>query len=95
MHLPFSDKEIAELCAFIAFGTAYARFGAALSVDIMMTPRLSKRPVVFPDCLGPIRVTTGYPLAASSNSFFIFLWNIEKSLNRAIPDSNSYFTQNS
>jgi len=30
----FSDKEIAELCAFIAFGTGYARFGAALSVDI-------------------------------------------------------------
>ena len=29
----FSDKEIAELCAFIAFGTGYARFGAALSVD--------------------------------------------------------------
>ena len=30
----FSDKEIAELCAFIAFGTGYARFGAALSVDV-------------------------------------------------------------
>ncbi|MCF7852195.1 MAG: hypothetical protein K9M07_03025 [Simkaniaceae bacterium] len=30
----FSEKEIAELCAFIAFGTGYARFGAALSVDV-------------------------------------------------------------
>jgi alkylhydroperoxidase family enzyme len=30
----FSDKEIAELCAFIAFGTGYARFGAVLSVDV-------------------------------------------------------------
>lgn len=30
----FSDKEIAELCAFIAFGTGYARFGAALSVNV-------------------------------------------------------------
>ena len=30
----FKDKEIAELCAFIAFGTGYARFGAALSVDV-------------------------------------------------------------
>lgn len=30
----FRDKEIAELCAFIAFGTGYARFGAALSVDV-------------------------------------------------------------
>ncbi|HSW71931.1 MAG TPA: hypothetical protein VLG44_00790 [Chlamydiales bacterium] len=30
----FSDKEIAELCAFVAFGTGYARFGAALSVDV-------------------------------------------------------------
>ena len=30
----FSDKEIAELSAFIAFGTGYARFGAALSVDV-------------------------------------------------------------
>ena len=29
----FSDKEIAELTAFISFGTGYARFGAALSVD--------------------------------------------------------------
>ncbi len=29
----FSDKEIAELCAFISFGTGYARFGASLSVD--------------------------------------------------------------
>lgn len=32
----FSDKEIAELCAFIAFGTGYARFGATLNVDIKM-----------------------------------------------------------
>jgi alkylhydroperoxidase family enzyme len=30
----FSDKEVAELCAFIAFGTGYARFGAALAVDV-------------------------------------------------------------
>ncbi len=30
----FSDREIAELCAFIAFGAGYARFGASLSVDI-------------------------------------------------------------
>ena len=30
----FRDSEIAELCAFIAFGTGYARFGAALSVDV-------------------------------------------------------------
>ena len=30
----FSDQEIAELCAFIAFGTGYARFGAALNVDV-------------------------------------------------------------
>jgi len=30
----FSDREIAELCAFIAFGTGYARFGASLSVDV-------------------------------------------------------------
>ena len=30
----FSDKEIAELTAFISFGTGYARFGAALSVDV-------------------------------------------------------------
>ncbi len=30
----FSDKEIAELCAFIAFGTGYARFGASLGVDV-------------------------------------------------------------
>ncbi|MBM3198465.1 MAG: carboxymuconolactone decarboxylase family protein [Chlamydiae bacterium] len=29
----FKDSEIAELCAFIAFGTGYARFGASLSVD--------------------------------------------------------------
>ncbi len=29
----FSDQEIAELCAFIAFGTGYARFGASLNVD--------------------------------------------------------------
>ena len=30
----FSDKEIAELCAFICFGTGYARFGASLGVDV-------------------------------------------------------------
>lgn len=30
----FSDKEVAELCAFTAFGTGYARFGAALAVDL-------------------------------------------------------------
>jgi alkylhydroperoxidase family enzyme len=30
----FKDNEIAELCAFIAFGTGYARFGASLSVDV-------------------------------------------------------------
>jgi alkylhydroperoxidase family enzyme len=30
----FGDREIAELCAFIAFGTGYARFGASLSVDV-------------------------------------------------------------
>lgn len=33
----FSDKEIAELCAFIAFGTGYARFGASLGVDIAIS----------------------------------------------------------
>lgn len=31
----FSDHEIAELCAFIAFGTGYARFGASLNVDVI------------------------------------------------------------
>lgn len=31
----FSDREIAELCAFIAFGTGYARFGASLNVDVV------------------------------------------------------------
>lgn len=31
----FSDYEIAELCAFIAFGTGYARFGASLNVDVI------------------------------------------------------------
>jgi alkylhydroperoxidase family enzyme len=31
----FRDNEIAELCSFIAFGTGYARFGAALSVDVI------------------------------------------------------------
>jgi alkylhydroperoxidase family enzyme len=30
----FSDRKIAELCAFIAFGIGYARFGASLCVDI-------------------------------------------------------------
>lgn len=30
----FNDKEIAELTAFISFGTGYARFGHALSVDV-------------------------------------------------------------
>jgi len=30
----FKDSEIAELCAFISFGTGYARFGASLSVDV-------------------------------------------------------------
>jgi len=30
----FSDHEIAELCAFVAFGTGYARFGASISVDV-------------------------------------------------------------
>lgn len=34
----FSEKEIAELCAFIAFGTGYARFGAALNVDSDIIP---------------------------------------------------------
>ncbi len=29
----FNDKEIAELSAFVSFGTGYARFGAALIVD--------------------------------------------------------------
>lgn len=29
----FSDPEIAELCAFVGFGTGYARFGASLGVD--------------------------------------------------------------
>ncbi len=33
----FSDSEIAELCAFIAFGTGYARFGASLAVDASTT----------------------------------------------------------
>lgn len=31
----FSDHEISELCAFIAFGTGYARFGASLNVDVI------------------------------------------------------------
>ena len=31
----FSDPEIAELSAFIAFGTGYARFGASLNVDVI------------------------------------------------------------
>jgi alkylhydroperoxidase family enzyme len=30
----FSDEEIAELCAFIGFGTGYARFGNSLGVDV-------------------------------------------------------------
>lgn len=30
----FKDDEIAELCAFIGFGTGYARFGASLGVDV-------------------------------------------------------------
>jgi alkylhydroperoxidase family enzyme len=30
----FNDKEIAELSAFICFGTGYARFGASLGVDV-------------------------------------------------------------
>ena len=30
----FSDNQIAELCAFIGFGTGYARFGASLGVDV-------------------------------------------------------------
>lgn len=32
----FSDQEIAELSAFVAFGTGYARFGAALNVDAVI-----------------------------------------------------------
>jgi alkylhydroperoxidase family enzyme len=31
----FDDNEVAELCAFIAFGTGYARFGASLNVDVV------------------------------------------------------------
>ncbi|PCI94535.1 alkylhydroperoxidase [Candidatus Aerophobetes bacterium] len=34
LKIYFKDNEIAELCAFIAFGTGYARFGASLSVDV-------------------------------------------------------------
>lgn len=34
LKIHFKDSEIAELCAFIAFGTGYARFGASLSVDV-------------------------------------------------------------
>lgn len=30
----FTDKQIAELCAFIGFGMGYARFGASLGVDV-------------------------------------------------------------
>jgi len=30
----FSDSEIAELSAFVGFGTGYARFGASLGVDV-------------------------------------------------------------
>lgn len=33
LKIYFKDNEIAELCAFIAFGTGYARFGASLSVE--------------------------------------------------------------
>ncbi len=33
----FNDKEIAELCAFIAFGTGYARFGVTLNVDVKIS----------------------------------------------------------
>ena len=29
----FSEKEIAELCAFICYGIGLARFGAVLNVD--------------------------------------------------------------
>ena len=39
LKIHFKDSEIAELCAFIAFGTGYARFGASLSVDV---PNLKK-----------------------------------------------------
>ena len=39
LKIYFKDNEIAELCAFIAFGTGYARFGASLSVDV---PSLNK-----------------------------------------------------
>lgn len=34
LKMYFKDNEIAELCAFIAFGAGYARFRASLSVDI-------------------------------------------------------------
>lgn len=34
LKIYFKDNEIAEPCAFIAFGTGYARFGASLSVDV-------------------------------------------------------------
>lgn len=34
LKIYFKDNEIAELCAFIAFGTGYARFGVSLSVDV-------------------------------------------------------------
>ncbi|MBI2810169.1 MAG: carboxymuconolactone decarboxylase family protein [Candidatus Melainabacteria bacterium] len=36
LRVYFSDKEIAELSAFISFGTGYARFGAALDVDVVL-----------------------------------------------------------
>ena len=34
LKIYFKDNEIAELCAFVAFGTGYARFGASLSADV-------------------------------------------------------------
>jgi len=34
----FSEKEIAELCAFICYGIGLARFGAILNVDVSILP---------------------------------------------------------
>lgn len=36
----FSEREIAELCAFICFGIGLARFGAVLNVDVSLSKAL-------------------------------------------------------
>ncbi|MBS0653079.1 MAG: carboxymuconolactone decarboxylase family protein [Verrucomicrobia bacterium] len=36
----FSEREIAELCAFICYGIGLARFGAVLNVDVSLSEAL-------------------------------------------------------